>query len=265
LFTSAPEGQIFALGKAHQETSRAEPEAIWQISQETFAQRDAATIGEVRGGQVNIRFGGEPASGSDMPPPIDDTPYAIIRALLLEAYTPTTLRAFCQDRPAFRPVVNDFGPGQGLNEMVARVLDYCRTKYLWSELLAAVKEDNPKQYERYEDRLQAAAEELPAHEATAPAPPVDRLPACLKDLRRTVLDFAPREQRAEALAQVATLKEASTEQDLDLEAMAGVLRWFEQELRALSGADLSAILAAELRAEAAGDDVWIEFRERFGD
>jgi DNA-binding Lrp family transcriptional regulator len=80
-------------------------------------------------------------------------PMGLIRKLLLAAFTPEMLRRFCTDRPMFREVVNEFGPGQGLDDMVDRVMEYCRTRLLWETLLAAVKEENPRQYERFEGKL----------------------------------------------------------------------------------------------------------------
>jgi hypothetical protein len=78
---------------------------------------------------------------------------AAIRELLLAAFTAETLRRFCQDRPAFRPVVAEFGPGQGLDDMVDRVIDTCETHLLWEEFLAEVERENPRQYGRYERKL----------------------------------------------------------------------------------------------------------------
>ena len=82
---------------------------------------------------------------------------AEIRRLLLSAFTAPELRRFCQDRPAFRPIVDRFGEGHGLDEMVDEVIDYCETRLLWAELLAAVKEENPRQYARFEGDLRAPA------------------------------------------------------------------------------------------------------------
>lgn len=82
-----------------------------------------------------------------------DPPLAVVRKLLLAAFTPEALRRFCLDRPAFQPVVAEFGPGHGLHDMVDRLLAYCRTRLLWQELLEAVKEENPRQYAQYEEAL----------------------------------------------------------------------------------------------------------------
>lgn len=78
---------------------------------------------------------------------------AAIRELLLAAFSPEELRRFCQDRPPFRAIVYRFGPGHGLDDMVDEVIDYCRTRLLWDELLAEVKDENPQQYARLASEL----------------------------------------------------------------------------------------------------------------
>ena len=78
---------------------------------------------------------------------------ATVRKLLLAAFTPEDLRRFCQDRPLFCPIVDEFGPGHGLSGMVDRVIDYREMDILFEEILAAVKEGKPRQYERFEADL----------------------------------------------------------------------------------------------------------------
>jgi hypothetical protein len=85
-----------------------------------------------------------------------------IRGLLLAAFTAETLRRFCQDRPAFRVVVDRFGTGHGLDDMVDEVIDYCETYLRFDELLTAVKLVNPRQYERFAGSLGAPAPRPPA-------------------------------------------------------------------------------------------------------
>jgi hypothetical protein len=100
----------------------------------------------------------------------DDTQsydFAEVRELLLAAFTPEELRRFCQDRSLFQPVVYEFGPGQGLDDMVDRVFDYCHTRSLWDELLVEVEEVNPSQYERFAPRLRTS-EDVP------PPPPPEQ-------------------------------------------------------------------------------------------
>jgi hypothetical protein len=109
-----------------------------------------------------IEFGLLFPEGEENPPdrPVQTIPgqaaqydLAAIRQLLLAGFTPETLRRFCQDRRDFRPIVSDFGPGQSLNTMIDRVVDYCETQALWAEFLAEVKRKNPNQYARFESDL----------------------------------------------------------------------------------------------------------------
>jgi len=125
-------------------------------------QADGVTIEGVKGGiHDSIIVGGNvssgnttPSDGSERPAPNSEvgTEYdiATIRQLLLAAFTSQTLRRFCQDQPVFRPVVNDFGPGHSLNEMVDRVIDYCEMHLFFDELLAHMRKVNPGQYARFE-------------------------------------------------------------------------------------------------------------------
>ncbi|HET20421.1 MAG TPA: hypothetical protein ENO16_07435 [Chromatiales bacterium] len=76
-----------------------------------------------------------------------------VRALLQAAFSPATLTIFCQDRPAFRPLVDRFSPRDGLMDMVARVIDYCQEQYLWEELLDEVKMVSPRQWKRFEGQV----------------------------------------------------------------------------------------------------------------
>ncbi len=119
------------------------------------------TIGNVEGGiHGSIISGGDvtihntpsadPERGAPQPQLAEEYDLAAIRRLLLAAFTAQTLRRFCQDRRIFRPVVADFGPGSGLNDMVDRVIDYCETRLLFDELLAEVKNENPSQYAVFE-------------------------------------------------------------------------------------------------------------------
>ncbi|MBN1661902.1 MAG: toll/interleukin-1 receptor domain-containing protein [Anaerolineae bacterium] len=79
----------------------------------------------------------------------DHPPIRQVRKLLTDAFGAEELRRFCQDRPVLRPVVAQFGPGQGLAEMVDEVIEYVQARLLWTELLAAVAEENERQYERF--------------------------------------------------------------------------------------------------------------------
>lgn len=91
-------------------------------------------------------------------PPIDpdNPPFALLRELLIAAFTSETLHRFCYDRPDFRPVVNQISPDHGLDDMVDRLLVYCEKNLLWDELLAGVQKASPRQYDRFAPRLAGA-------------------------------------------------------------------------------------------------------------
>jgi len=80
-----------------------------------------------------------------------------IRALLVASFTVKDLRRFCEDRPAFQPVVARFSPDHGVTDMVDEVIDYCRTHLLWDELLTELARERWKQYARAQPDLGAAA------------------------------------------------------------------------------------------------------------
>jgi hypothetical protein len=82
---------------------------------------------------------------------------AAIRMLLLAAFTAEDLRRFCHDRPLLRPIVTQFGPGEGLDDMVDEVITHVEKHDLFAPLLVAVKEENPNQYAGFEPQLLAAA------------------------------------------------------------------------------------------------------------
>jgi hypothetical protein len=96
---------------------------------------------------------------------------AAIRELLQAAFNPETLYRFCLDRPLLQPIVNRFGHGQGEDDMVDEVIDYCETQLLWDGLLAAVEEDNPRQYARFEVRLIHGLPSAPRAERPSRAQP----------------------------------------------------------------------------------------------
>ncbi len=90
---------------------------------------------------------------------------ATIRELLLAAFSAETLPRFLRDRRDFRPVLAQFSRSHGLDDMVAEVIDYCQTHLLWDKLLAEVRQANPRQYARFEDRLYEEPDRV------APSPP----------------------------------------------------------------------------------------------
>jgi hypothetical protein len=83
---------------------------------------------------------------------------AAIRQLLLAAFTPEEFRRFCYDSPTFRPVINRFGLPYRLDDMVDELITYCDNYLLFPELLAELKQYNPRQYTRFEPELRSPAD-----------------------------------------------------------------------------------------------------------
>jgi hypothetical protein len=98
----------------------------------------------------------------------------------------------------------------------------------------------------------------------APPAPADQVAELLHQLRRTVRDHAPGTKRDQALTKITALRDAAATMPPDLASMEAIQTWFATELPALSGAVLSAILSFEPVAEELGDEVLLEFRQRFG-
>lgn len=100
---------------------------------------------------------GETGSVSAIATPIYNV--ATIRKLLLDAFTAEELRRFCHDRRLFRPIINRFGLLHGFDDMVDEVIVYCEKRLLFFELLLAVQEENPRQYQHYYDYLHEEGKE----------------------------------------------------------------------------------------------------------
>jgi hypothetical protein len=83
------------------------------------------------------------------------TPYQVgkIRELLLAAFTADGLRRFCHDRPTFRPIVDTFGPSDGLDDIADKIIIYCESQLLFPDLLFEVMQENPRQYAHFEGVL----------------------------------------------------------------------------------------------------------------
>lgn len=107
----------------------------------------------VRGDFVGRDRGAEDTQQSeDQPPtsmPSGNYNVPVIRNLIRDAFTPNDLQRFCHDRPIFRPILHNFGPGFSLDDMIDVVIAYCEKRLLFSELLQEIRTSNPSQYERY--------------------------------------------------------------------------------------------------------------------
>jgi hypothetical protein len=189
---------------------------------------------------------------------------AAIRRLLTDAFTPEDLERFCYDRPLFHPLVNEFGRGSNLNDMVGEVITYCDSRFLWAELLAAVQEENPTQYARHEHALMIASPTPYAPGSGTLAARSKSLPDLLSELKEVVLRESPPEKRIQALEKVAALTSAASEMPPELMLMESIVQWFVAELPQLQGPVWNAIGAVEGRARQAGSHVYLDFQDRFG-
>ena len=100
-----------------------------------------------------------------------------IRELLLVGFTVEELRslfAFAMSRE-LRPLADEFVPEDGKPAMVRKAISYCRSRFLLDELLAEIKEANPRAYSRFVERL------FDAVAARGTSAPVLPLPADLAD------------------------------------------------------------------------------------
>jgi len=105
---------------------------------------------------------------SDSEPPYN---IAAIHRLLLEAFIAKDLYRLCRDHPDLGPIVTRTSPEQGLDDMANEVIEYCRTHLAFEDLLAAVAEENPRQYARFEPELRLVLPQRKASPAPT-APPV---------------------------------------------------------------------------------------------
>ena len=95
-----------------------------------------------------------------------------IRDLLETAFSVEELRglfSFAENRD-LRPVADQFTPEDSKPAMVRKAVEYCRSRFLLDELLAEVKDANPRAYERFEPELIIAGTEQSGEEEPAAGP-----------------------------------------------------------------------------------------------
>ncbi len=68
------------------------------------------------------------------------------------------LRRFLRDRREFETVLRLVGVGAGLSDHVDVLIEYCRSRLLFDELLATIREENPRQYEQFAGQLRVPAD-----------------------------------------------------------------------------------------------------------
>ena len=107
-----------------------------------------------RGHRIQQGAAAEPAPGPGGGPVPGYGP-AAVRDLLLAAFAAEDLRRlFLYTANAeLRPLTGEFGPSDGLADMVDRVIAFCRTRALFPDLLREVQRANPRQYAQFASRL----------------------------------------------------------------------------------------------------------------
>jgi hypothetical protein len=102
---------------------------------------------------------GSPVSTDhSQPPESEGYDLQVVRDLLLAGFSARTLPRMIRysSNPQLRQVVNQLGPSDGLVDIVDKTLEYCEDTVLVGALLAEVKRENPRQYQRFEPRLRAS-------------------------------------------------------------------------------------------------------------
>ncbi len=93
----------------------------------------------------------------DVQPAVPDAPpLDVVHELLMDAFTARDLRRLFLYAPSespLHPLANRISSGDSLATMADEVIEYCDNQHIMDELLRAVKEDNPRQYARFEARL----------------------------------------------------------------------------------------------------------------
>jgi hypothetical protein len=122
------------------------------------------TVGAIGGRGHRIEQAPAPAGGAPpepadrsagAPPAAQGYDLAVVRDLLLDAFTAVDLRRLFEysKHPELKEVAREFGEGDGVVDMVDKVLAFCRTRDLLPDLLAEVARVRPRPYARYQDRL----------------------------------------------------------------------------------------------------------------
>jgi hypothetical protein len=116
-------------------------------------------IGRAGSHQGELVFAVEPRQPPPpMPPPLTEPPdverginTAAVRDLLTAAFSDEEFTILCFDH--FRPVYMQFSTGMSMPQKIQRLIEYCERKLLFDRLLAAVRERNQVQFDRFEAQL----------------------------------------------------------------------------------------------------------------
>ncbi|MDX9833384.1 MAG: tetratricopeptide repeat protein, partial [Anaerolineae bacterium] len=97
-----------------------------------------------------LAAGARDAGAEAGPPAAEEIDLAAMRALLRAAFVDDReLRRLCRETPALQGALPAFGSGFSLDHAIDALLDYCLTRDLVPELLAAVRKANPGQFARH--------------------------------------------------------------------------------------------------------------------
>ncbi len=108
-------------------------------------------------------------------PEEEDYDLAAVRTLLRGAFADAKdLCRFCADRPNLRPVLRSVSAQPALDDVIDALLWFCRAQVLFAELLAALQEERPRQYEKHQ---QAIAPKQMTCSPSLPQPIHDERPA----------------------------------------------------------------------------------------
>lgn len=88
-----------------------------------------------------------------------------IRNLMSAAFTDKDLQRLCHDCPIFRPILASLVPDCSLEDMIDTIVEYCEKRLLFFELLAEIRERNPRQYERYRHQIYGSGKPTPPYAA----------------------------------------------------------------------------------------------------
>ncbi len=94
----------------------------------------------------------------------DDYNIGAIHRLLVAVFeSGEALLRFCRFHDELAPVVASFGPGMGVDDMADNVIDYCRTRLKWEDLLSALRDDEDRgaAYAMFEPELRRSGQAAP--------------------------------------------------------------------------------------------------------
>jgi hypothetical protein len=100
----------------------------------------------------------DPNPQGTLPMPGREYNLGAISDLLTQAFMDERdLRRFLRRRREFETVLSLVSVGAGLSDHVDGLIEYCKTRVLFDELLAAIEKENPGQYERFAGQLRMPA------------------------------------------------------------------------------------------------------------